>query len=90
MNPTTHPKLIFIVVGTAALLAVVFFGALVAMLFLRPDYDERVLNALVTAGTTTMAFLFGVLVNTRTVTPPVSEATRTTTTTERTDPTPAP
>lgn len=71
---TTNPKIVFLVVGTAAVLTLCFFLALTGMLFFSPKLTldnpqavifDKILSAFVTAGMSAMSFFFGTLVNTR-------------------------
>ncbi|MEA3210972.1 MAG: hypothetical protein QOE70_4029 [Chthoniobacter sp.] len=85
----TNPRIIYVVVGTAALLSLVFFISMAVLCFSPVEPPERVFNAFVTAGSSILAFLFGMLVNTRT-TPPTAESTTTSTVTTKPVESPAP
>lgn len=65
LPPATPSQIVHIVVLTAAVAFISYFGSLVALEFLKITPDEKVFEALKTAGTSTMSFLFGILVNTR-------------------------
>lgn len=88
MNPTTPHRLVYIVVCTAASLAITFIVVMAVLLFVKPAeaIDEKVFAAFVTAGSNAMSYLFGVLTNTRTQQTPVAESTQVVTTTSTTPP----
>ncbi len=82
---TTNPKVVFLVIGTAAIMTLLFFlaltGSLGGILFFSGKLTmtdqvavifDKVLAAFVTAGMSVMSFFFGTLVNTRS-TPSASE-----------------
>ena len=79
----TNQKLIFAVIGATIFMSVSFLLALEWLVIFHPEtnVNEKVFTAFITAGSSVLSFLFGILVNTRT-TPATSttEATITTTT----------
>ncbi len=90
-DPTTPRSVIFIVIITIAILAVIYMGTLAACLLLKLSPDEKVLLQFVAGGTYILGVLSGVLIRTAHTgqSSPQSPNIQATTP-ETTEPTPAP
>jgi len=69
MQPQTHPKIIFLVIGSIALLSLICVSTLSYCLIEHKEYDQTLLTAFVGISTGLLGALSGLLVNTRTAPP---------------------
>lgn len=83
MNPTTPPRLVYIIIGTASSCVMIFMLTMAYLLVRNTgQVDDKVLTLFNNAGATVLGFLVGILTNTRTQQTPTSETTQVVTTTK--------